>query len=146
MTHLLNVLWAKKRSQQMRMAWMEKNSKKYSFAKHCFLCSKPLWEDLARINIFPTWGVDWVMMLLNQSCAGLNAPKQKSSPSPLTFCVYHRLWILLNSCPPCSKPQFIAFIEWNSCQYHLPLKMLNVSGLLKNRFVMFCMGYCKHLS
>lgn len=77
----------------MRMTWMEKNSMKYFSAKHCFLCSKSLWKGLARINIFLTWGIDWVMMLLNQSCAGLNAPKQKSSPSPLTFCVYHRLWI-----------------------------------------------------
>ena len=139
----MNALWAKKRSQQLRMVWMEKNSKKYFSAKHCFLCGKPLWEYIARTNIFPTSGIDWVMMFLNQSCTEFKAPKQKSSPSPLTFCVYHRLWILLNLCPPCLNPSFIVFIEWNSCQYHLPLKMFSVSGLLKSLFVMFCMGYCK---
>lgn len=142
----LNALWAKEGSQKMTVAWLEKTNKKYFCGKYCFLWSKPLWEDLTTINIFPAWGMDWVMMLLNQICVGLNTPKQKYSPSPLVFCVYHRLWISLHSCPPCSNPQFIAVIEWNRCQYHLSLKICNVSGVLKRYFVMFCTGFCKHFS
>lgn len=62
---------------------MEKNSKKLFSAKHYFLCIKPLWEDLARINIFPTWGIDWVTDAAESELQG--SMLQNKNPPPLPW-------------------------------------------------------------
>lgn len=129
MIHLFNALWTKKRSQWNKMVSMEKNSKKLFSDKHYFLCIKPSWENLARINIFPTWGIVWVTDTESEL---LGSMLQNKNPPPLPWhFVFIMDWILLNSCPPFSNPWFIVFIEWNCCQCHLPLKMFNVSGAWK---------------
>lgn len=62
---------------------MEKNSKKLFSTKHYFLCIKPLWEDLARINIFPIWGIDWVTDAAESELLG--SMLQKKIPPPLPW-------------------------------------------------------------